>query len=172
VKKGLGTIIAFNLNMKAARLVSKWMPVIAWMLLIFAGSSDVLSAEHTSRFIVPLLRWLDPQISFPTIVAIHIAIRKLGHFTEYAILALLLWRALHGTFSTVRGMLLTGLTFVLAAAFAASDEFHQSFVPARTASARDVMIDCLGALVAVALCALWAKSRKVSPSLAEAKPPR
>src|SRR5712672_2887280 len=113
------------------------MPVIAWMVLIFAGSSDVLSAEHTSRFIVPLLRWLDPQISFATIVAIHIAIRQLGHFTEYAILALLLWRRLRGTFLTVRGISLTGLTFLLAAAFAASDEFHQSFVPTRTASPRD-----------------------------------
>jgi VanZ family protein len=154
--------------MKATRLVSKWMPVIAWMILIFMGSSDVLSAEHTSRFIVPLLRWLDPQISFATIVAIHITIRKLGHFTEYAILALLLWRALHGTFSTVKGIMLTGLTFLVAAGFAASDEFHQSFVPTRTASPRDVMIDCFGALVAVMLCALWAKSRKGSPSFASA----
>ena len=145
------------------------MPVIAWMLLIFAGSSDALSAEHTSRFIVPLLRWLDPQISFPTIVAIHITLRKLGHFTEYAILALLLWRGLRGTFSSVRGILLMVLTFLVAAGFAASDEFHQSFVPTRTASARDVMIDCLGALVAVGLCALWARSRTTAPSLAVAK---
>jgi VanZ family protein len=155
--------------MKATRLVSKWMPVIAWMLLIFAGSSDVLSAEHTSRFIVPFLRWLDPQMSFETIVAVHIGVRKVGHFAEYAILASLLWRGLRGTFSAASRILLALAAFVAAAGFAASDEFHQSFVPARTASARDVMIDCCGALVAVGLCAIWARSRKVAPSLSPAK---
>ena len=158
--------------MKAVRLVSKWMPVIAWMLLIFAGSSDVLSAEHTSRFIVPFLRWLDPQISFATILAVHMTLRKLGHFTEYAILSALLWRGLRGTFTAASGTLLAVATFLVAAGFAASDEFHQSFVPTRTASPRDVMIDCLGALVAVSLCAIWARSRKAAPSLAPAKPSR
>jgi VanZ family protein len=142
------------------------MPVIAWMVLIFAGSSDALSAEHTSRFIVPLLRWLDPQISFATIVAVHMTLRKLGHFTEYAILASLLWRGLHGTFTSVRYSLVALLTFVVTAGFAASDEFHQSFVPTRTASPRDVMIDCFGAFVAVTLCALWARSRMAAPSRA------
>jgi VanZ family protein len=160
---------ALRLNMKPSRLVSKWMPVIAWMVLIFAGSSDVLSAEHTSRFIVPFLRWFDPQISFATIVAIHLTLRKLGHFTEYAILALLLWRGLRGTFSAVNFSLLAAAAFLVAAAFAASDEFHQSFVPTRTASPRDVMIDCFGALVAITLCALWARSRTSALSLPPAE---
>ncbi len=151
--------------MKMPRLVSKWMPVFAWMLLIFAGSSDALSAEHTSRFIIPFLRWLDPQISLATIAAVHFTIRKMGHFTEYAILAAFLWRGLRGTFSAVSGSLLALATFVVAAGFAASDEFHQSFVPTRTASARDVMIDCLGALCAVALCALFARSRDAASAL-------
>ena len=69
--------------MKMRTLVSRWVPVVTWMLLIFAGSSDVLSAEHTSRFIVPFLRWFDPQISFAAIAAIHLTLRKLGHLTEY-----------------------------------------------------------------------------------------
>ena len=113
--------------MKARRIVSYWVPVIAWMLLIFIGSSDVLSAEHTSRFLVPFLRWLDPHISFATIAAVHLVIRKLGHFTEYAILAALLWRGLRGTFvATSLGIIAAG-TFLVTAAFAASDEFHQSF---------------------------------------------
>ena len=148
--------------MKVPRLVSKWMPVIAWMILIFAGSSDALSAEHTSRFIVPFLRWLDPQVSLATIAAIHLTVRKLGHFTEYAILAAFLWRGLRGTFSAVSSSALAMTAFLIAAGFAASDEFHQSFVPTRTASPRDVMIDCLGALFAVALCAIFARSRNVA----------
>jgi len=146
--------------MKVRRFVSKWMPVIAWMLLIFAGSSDALSAEHTSRFLIPFLRWLDPAISFQTILAIHFTLRKIGHFTEYAILAALLWRALRGTFVAMTWWALTFSVLLVTAAFAASDEFHQLFVPSRTASAHDVMIDCIGALVAVLLCSLFASKRK------------
>ena len=70
-----------------------WLPVLIWLGLIFASSSDALSAEQTSRFLVPFLRWLDPQISFATIAAIHFALRKLGHLTEYAIFAALTLQA-------------------------------------------------------------------------------
>jgi VanZ family protein len=147
--------------MKARRFVSNWMPVIAWMLLIFAGSTDVLSAEHTSRFLIPFLRWLDPAISFQTIAVIHFTLRKIGHFTEYAILAALLWRGLRGTFTSLSIGAIIFATFFITAAFAASDEFHQSFVPTRTASAHDVMIDCFGALVAVLLCWMFARTRSL-----------
>ena len=147
--------------MKVGRFVSKWMPVIAWMLLMFAGSTDVLSAEHTSRFLVPFLRWLDPTISVQAIIAIHTVLRKIGHFTEYAILALLLWRALRGTFGRIgKGMLMAG-AFLVCVAFAASDEFHQSFVATRTASIHDVAIDCIGALVAVVLCVIFGRRKPV-----------
>src|SRR5690242_12192742 len=139
--------------MKRGRLVSNWMPILAWMLMIFVGSSDALSADHTSRFIVPFLHWLDPAMSAATIAAVHMTIRKLGHFTEYAILATLLWRGFRGTFS-VSSALLGFCAFFAAAVFAASDEFHQSFVPTRTSSAHDVMIDCTGALFAVGICVL------------------
>ena len=145
--------------MKARFFVNKWMPAFVWMILIFLGSSDALSAEHTSRFIVPFLRWLDPNISPVAIAQIHMMIRKLGHFTEYAILAALLWRGLRGSFPASGRAIVAFVAFLVAAGFAASDEFHQSFVPTRTASVRDVMIDGVGALVAVSLCALLASRR-------------
>jgi hypothetical protein len=65
------------------RFVKYWMPTILWMALIFLGSTDLLSAEHTSRFLVPLLRWLDPQISWAALNAVQTAIRKLGHVTDF-----------------------------------------------------------------------------------------
>ena len=129
------------------------------MLLIFAGSSDALSAEHTSRYLIPFLRWLDPTISFHTIIAIHFALRKLGHFTEYAILAALLWRALRGAFGMLSRTTVAMTSFLIAFAFAISDEFHQSFIPSRTASAQDVMIDCVGAVFALALCVALSSAR-------------
>jgi VanZ family protein len=135
-----------------------WVPVILWMSVIFWASTDALSAEHTSRFLVPLLRWLRPDISAATIEAIHFLIRKGSHLAEYAIFAVLLWRAIHyGT--TLR----TGLpfepilVFFVAMFYAAGDELHQSFVQSRGSSAGDVMIDSGG--IVLGILASWAIGR-------------
>jgi VanZ family protein len=146
--------------MKVLRFVKYWMPAILWMALIFIGSTDILSAEHTSRFLVPFLRWLDPHISWVALNAIQIAIRKLGHLTEYAILAGLLWRALRsGTGASMKKPILFGIVLIACAGFAASDEFHQSFVPSRTSSAQDVMIDICGALIGLTICVALGSGR-------------
>jgi VanZ family protein len=106
------------------------MPAIAWMLLIFPGSTDALSAERTSRVIVLSLRWLDPDISWAAINTIHTLIRKPGHVSEYAILAVVLWRAVEGGQSfRAKTPILCVLVWLTCALFAASDEFHQSLVP-------------------------------------------
>ena len=137
------------------------MPAIIWMALIFIGSTDVLSAEHTSRFLVPFLRWLDPQITWATLNAAETIIRKGGHVAEYAILAALLWRAVRGGAVWKSKMsILFAIVWIACAIFAASDEFHQSFVPSRTSSFRDVMIDVCGALAGLTICVALA-SRKV-----------
>ena len=156
--------LAILLNIKLRTFVTRWMPVIVWMVLIFAGSSDVLSAAHTSRFLIPFLLWLDPSMSYQTIAAIHVAFRKLGHVTEYAILAALLWRALRGTFGALSRHTIAVCTFIVASCFAATDEFHQSFVPTRTSTMHDVVIDCLGVALAITLCLMFSGMRKVAPA--------
>src|SRR5439155_3342847 len=101
-----------------------WLPLLIWLGVIFLGSTDLMSAEHTSRFIVPILFWLKPGMSAETIRSILFAIRKCAHVSEYAILALLLWRALRSgpTLRTKVSMLFS--TVLLACAvFAVSDEF-------------------------------------------------
>jgi VanZ family protein len=139
------------------------MPSIIWMALIFLGSTDILSAEHTSRFLVPFLRWIDPQISLATLNAIQFGIRKLGHLTEYAILAMLLWRALRsGTGWQMKMSILFLIAALACAIFAASDEFHQSFVPSRTSSPVDVMIDICGALVGLEICLAFARRKRAT----------
>jgi hypothetical protein len=70
-----------------------------------------------------------------------------------------LWRGLRGTFNTAGKTILALSAFVVAAAFTASHEFHQSFVPSRTASMHDVMLDCIGAFVAVLFCVMFARAR-------------
>jgi VanZ family protein len=136
--------------------LKSWLPVLAWMGFIFIGSTDLLSAEHTSRFVGPFLRWFAPDISDATIASVQLVVRKCAHLTEYAILAALLYRA----FRVHRERVLA-LAFVVAAIYAALDEFHQSFVASRTASAWDVTIDCIGALVGLALYSLF-RTRKTT----------
>jgi VanZ family protein len=77
------------------RLLKYWLPVLVWLCFIFIGSSDLMSAEQTSRIIRPCLRWLKPDISMQAIAQIQFVVRKCAHVTEYAILALLLWRAVY-----------------------------------------------------------------------------
>lgn len=105
-----------------------------------------MSAQHTSRVIGPLLRWIWPDISLVTVAAVQLAVRKAAHLTEYAILAILLARV---TDSPVvpRRWQCGVLVMMIAVPYAALDEFHQSFVLSRTPSILDVMIDTIGALI-------------------------
>src|SRR2546421_7896289 len=138
-----------------------WLPVLVWIGLIFVGSTDLMSAAHTSRIIGPILRWFKPDVSTETIARLQFFVRKAGHLSEYAILATLIWRALRRAAQRERRMSILFVGAWLACAiFAATDEFHQSFVPSRTASPNDVMIDALGALIGLTICVAVAR-RKV-----------
>lgn len=135
---------------KLVPLVKYWAPVIGWMLLIFVASSDLMSAERTSRFLIPFLRWIAPGISPATIASIQFLVRKSAHLTEYAILAALLWRGIQQ--HQAGSWRAAAIALVAAALYASLDEFHQSFIPSRTGAPRDVAIDCCGALLGLALC--------------------
>ena len=131
------------------------------MGVIFVLSSSLGGADHTSRFLGPLLRWLMPHAAPETLAQAHFLIRKAGHLTEYAVLALLALRAVRRSMQpTVSGWSwkAAGLALLISATYAATDEFHQSLVPNRTASPGDVLIDSSGAFVALMMAALWRKT--------------
>ena len=132
-----------------------WLPVLLWMALIFSASSDSHSSEHSSRFIEPFLHWLFPRMSQAHIEDIHLVIRKCAHLTEYAILALLVWRALHQSQNHLPAWSWpkVGGTLLIVFLYSATDEIHQTFVPTRTGQFSDVVIDTSGA--AIGLLALW-----------------
>src|SRR5437762_4034156 len=137
------------------RFFKYWLPLLIWVCVIFLGSTDVLSAEHTSRFMVPFLLWLKPEMSPEKILFFLIVMRKSAHVSEYAILALLLWRALRsGPTPGVKMSTLFGAALLACSLFAASDEFHQSFVKSRTPSVRDVMLDVAGAVFGLLIVAI------------------
>jgi|UPI0005A9E64F VanZ family protein len=135
-------------------------PLIAWMLMIFFASSDEFSAANTSRLIGPLLRWLFPNMSEETLTLIHLAIRKAAHFAEYGVLALLAARA----FSTSSKAWLRSrwiiASFSLVVCYALLDEYRQSFVPTRTPSIWDSLLDTAGGVSALFALTLWRALRK------------
>jgi VanZ family protein len=146
-----------RLQMIVRSFLKYWLPVLAWMIFIFVGSTDLLSAEHTSRFIGPFLRWFAPDVSSATVASVQLVVRKCAHLTEYAILAAILFRAFRQQQPRLGRVLV--LSFFITALYAALDEFHQSFVASRTGSPWDVGIDCFGTLAGLLLCAGF-KNRK------------
>src|SRR5262245_18737172 len=99
-----------------------WVPLLAWLGVMFVSSTSVMSAEHTSRYIVPFLLWVKPGMSSRAIWTTLVIIRKCAHVFEYTILALLLWRALRSLPALhAKTLMVFGAALLGCALFAASD---------------------------------------------------
>jgi VanZ family protein len=109
------------------------------MVLIF-----ILSAQ--SQLPAPEQRWLD------------FLFEKSAHTFEFAVLGVLSLRALAAESSVNRRSFMVAV--ILAWLYALSDEFHQSFVPGRSADWIDVLFDWLGAVVGAWLWLCWRIARK------------
>lgn len=137
-----------------------WLPVCAVMAAIFIASTDLGASHRTSRFIGPLLRWLKPDVTEQTVQGVQYLVRKCGHLTEYALLAMLAWRACRQPVQKEpRPWNWEDAAFAIgfAAAYAVSDEIHQAFVPTRDASLLDVLIDTVGA--GLGILGIWVAGR-------------
>lgn len=139
------------------RWLKQWWPALVWAAVIWSFSTGVFTSENTASIIIPILRWLFPHATPHTLHLIHHLIRKSGHFIEYFVFSLLLLRSIR---SGRPGTHLTWAlaTIALVACWAAIDEFHQSFVPGRTAAVADVLLDTCGGIaaqIAVGLVTLW-----------------
>lgn len=106
-----------------------------------------------------LLRFFVPRISSEEMDFIHTLIRKAGHVIEYFVLGLLLFRTFRGNSTSLWSWRWSFFAIVAVVLWAASDEFHQSFVSTRTASALDVGIDTAGGILAQFVAALWHRYR-------------
>jgi VanZ family protein len=130
-------------------LLRRWLPVILWAGLIFYFSTENFSFSKTEGFFSDWLRWLLPEISPAQFMALHLGSRKGAHWFEYFILAILLLRAQRRGNEPRLAIAAIARTLVWVLAYAVSDEYHQSWVPERTASAVDVAIDTFGGLCGV-----------------------
>ena len=153
------------------RFLKNWLPVLVWVGVIFLGSTDPMSAEHTSRFIVPFLRWLKPNISAETLASIHFILRKCAHVGEYAVLALLLLRAATLMTNFRRSIPILYVNVLGVCLFvAATDEFHQTFVASRGASVTDIMIDSGGVILGLLIASIFRMNRSIRLKKAPADP--
>jgi VanZ family protein len=75
--------------------LKSWAPVLIWMIVIFGASADSHSYEHSSRVVIPLLRWLFPHMPMLEMEQIHHFLRKCCHVIEYAIFGFLIFRAVN-----------------------------------------------------------------------------
>ena len=124
------------------KIFKLWLPVIIWAGLIFCLSS------------IPSLK---------TNLKYDFILRKIAHIVEYFIFTFLLYRAFKGSFNMSIFQLFI-YPFTLSFLYAVSDEFHQSFVPGRSASIRDVLIDTIGILgfyIAVKIFALKRGNKRI-----------
>jgi VanZ family protein len=123
-----------------------WLPPIAWATMILAASSDVFSASHTGGWIEILTSWLGRSVSPAALDLLNHILRKLGHVTAYGILSALSFRALRGERPRWNPRWAIS-AIVLTALVASVDEFHQSFIPSRTGTWHDVVLDTAAAIV-------------------------
>jgi VanZ family protein len=144
-------------------LLKYWLPVVIWFGLIFFASSDQSSMQHSSRLIAPLVRWLFPHAAVATVDQVVYLVRKCAHVTEYALLALLFWRALRKPFrgdARPWSWREPRVAILLCAIYAATDELHQTFVPTRQGSVADVLLDTAGAGLGIIVWWLIGRWRK------------
>ncbi len=138
------------------RPVSRYLPLIAWLVFISFASSDNLNAGNTSRIIGPLILWLFPNTTPETLAVVNVITRKIAHFTEYAILGFLAARAFRTSPHPAINRRWFLICIALVVVYALLDEYHQSFVPSRTASIFDSLIDMSGGLTALII--VWKRT--------------
>jgi VanZ family protein len=135
-----------------------WAPVAIAIVVIVTESTDTFSSQHTSTWLRPFFERCFGAFTDPGWDQFHFYLRKSGHFLGYGTIALTFLRAwLHtlarrGRSAIVPWRLESSILAVLSTAVVAScDEFHQSFIPSRTGTPVDVLLDTTGA---VTLCAI------------------
>jgi len=110
--------------------IRHWLPALLWATIIFYFSAQECAPQLTKE------------------KGVQLALQKIGHACEYAILAILLHGALHRghNLGSRRAAILAAL---IAAGYGVTDEFHQSFVPGRFCMVYDMAIDATGGVLAM-----------------------
>lgn len=126
--------------------ISAWWPVAVCVAIVAVSSSTWLASEHTSGPLRSIWQALFGHVSNARWNVIHYYIRKTGHFTGYGFIGLAWLRAWWMSLPHSKFLQDTMLALLGCALMASCDEYHQTFLPDRTGSPWDVLLDCCGAL--------------------------
>ncbi len=139
-------------------VLKTWIAAILWLIVIAIESSAWLSSHNTGRILYPILHSLF-RINHAQFEHWHFFIRKGGHVFGYGLLSILLFRAWRETLplpNHPKWTMRWATVAVLGTAFVASlDEWHQSFLPSRTGTVHDVILDTCAGIGAQTLVFLW-----------------
>jgi VanZ family protein len=131
------------------RAALAWTGVLCWGALIWILGGDSFSFFETSDAIFPWLDWLTGDLDYRTRYRILVAIRNAAHFIEYAILALLTFRAALLAARKTQFATAGWIALFIVTSLASADEARQAFSPVRTGSPYDILLDVSGGLIAV-----------------------
>ncbi len=126
--------------------IRAWLPVAVGIAVIVVESTEFMGADHTSKPLRIVYEALFGPVSNARWDVVHHYIRKSGHFVGYGLIGLAWLRAWWMTLPHSRFIPDAGLALLGTAVIASLDEYHQSFLPNRTSSPWDVLLDCCGAL--------------------------
>ena len=143
-------------------LLRAWWPAVVWIGLITFESTDYFSSQNTGSLLYTLLTRLFGEINFYDFLIFHHYLRKTGHVVGYGMLSLLALRGWRATLDQDRSQLgrtalLSWLGTVLVAAM---DEWHQSYIPSRTGTWRDAVLDSVAGLVFLLVAYFWLRRSK------------
>ena len=126
--------------------VGAWWPVVVCLGLIAMESTEALGSDHTSGPLRAIFQAIFGPMSDVRWALVHLVIRKSGHFIGYGLLGLAWLRAWWMTLPRSSFLPDAVLALLGTALVASYDEWHQSYMPNRTGSALDVLLDCSGAI--------------------------
>ena len=124
---------------KRNSFLRRWGPALLLMIVVFAFSSI-------------------PSEEMPEFGLLDFIVKKGAHALGYGLLAMAFLRGLRGERSEIVSRQVF-VAWILASLYSVTDEFHQSFVPGRHSAASDVMIDALGAALALTLVVRFFKQK-------------
>jgi VanZ family protein len=136
-----------------------------WVAIISIESTDWLSAQHTGSVLYKLATALFGAISLQKFLVFHFYLRKAGHVTGYGILSLLLLRGWRHTLDPARAWLgrVALLSWLGTLLVATLDEWHQSYIPSRTGTWHDVVLDSAAGLVFLLIACARLRGRPSAP---------
>lgn len=148
------------------KYLAVWIPVGIMCVVIFLFSRDRMSDAHSNYLLALLLRLF--HLDTPRNLAeLAYPFRKLAHIVVYSLLSLITYRALRGSRRTGfdAGTAIRSVVFCLL--YAASDEFHQTFVPGRGPAVHDALLDGLAATFTMVLLQGWYQHRATAPMMVD-----